>query len=148
MSFDLKNIPLPTIDRPFGIQLWPIFSKAFEAVVGYPADDFRFVQASTPMSTITETAAALVTYYVVILGGREVMKNFSAQKLNGLFVIHNFYLTAISGILLALFLEQLIPELWHNGVFHGVCHHDGGWTQQLVVLYYVSRAVDSLNWRP
>ncbi|KAL1963948.1 hypothetical protein VTN77DRAFT_7623 [Rasamsonia byssochlamydoides] len=139
MSLDvLKNIPLPTVDRPFGIHLWPIFNKAFEAVVGYPADDFRFVAGVTPMSTLKETATALIAYYVIIFGGREVMKKFPALKLNGLFMIHNLYLTAISGILLALFLEQLIPTLYRHGIFFAICHHDGGWTQPLVVLYYLN----------
>lgn len=139
MSLDLlKDIPLPTIDRPFGIHLWPIFNKAFEAVVGYPADDFRFVEGVTPMSTLKETAAALITYYIVIFGGREVMKKFPALKLNGLFMIHNFYLTAISGILLVLFIEQLVPTLYRHGVFYAICNHSGGWTQPMVTLYYVS----------
>lgn len=133
----LKDIPLPTIDRPFGVHLWPIFSSVYEKVVGYPAEDFRFVSGVTPMSTLKQTAIALVTYYVVIFGGREVMKKLPAQKLNALFMIHNFYLTAISGILLALFLEQLIPTLYHNGVFYAICNHDGGWTKPLVTLYYV-----------
>ncbi|QKX63639.1 uncharacterized protein TRUGW13939_10810 [Talaromyces rugulosus] len=138
MSFDLKDIPLPTIDRPFGIQLWPYFNKAFELALGYPADDFRFVSGETPMSTLQETAAALVTYYVVIFGGREVMKNFSALKLNTLFMLHNFVLTSVSGILLVLFLEQLIPTIYHHGVFYAICSHEGGWTQPLVVLYYLN----------
>lgn len=149
MSFDLKQIPLPTIDRPFGIELWPIFNKAFDAVVGYPADDFRFVNGETPMSTFKETAIAMVTYYTVIFGGREIMKNFPAFKLNALFMIHNFILTAVSGILLALFLEQLIPTLYHHGLFYAICDHNGGWTQPLVVLYYVSDSarICEANWR-
>lgn len=137
MSFDSSKIPLPTIDRPFGIELWPYFNKAFEVAVGYPADEFRFVSGKTPMSTLQETAAALVTYYVVILGGREIMKRFSPLKLKSLFILHNFMLTAISGILLVLFLEQLIPTIYYHGVFYAICDHNGGWTQPLVVLYYV-----------
>jgi fatty acid elongase 3 len=139
MSFDaLKDIPLPTIDRPFGIQLWPVFSHVFEKIMGYPAQDFRFVGGVTPISTFKETAIALVTYYLVVFGGREVMKKLPAQKLNGLFMIHNFYLTTISGILLALFLEQLIPTLYHHGIFYSICNHNGGWTPPLVTLYYLN----------
>lgn len=134
----LQNVPLPTIDRPFGIQLWPIFDKAFEYVVGYPASEFKFVEGETPLSNIRSTAAMLVTYYVVIFGGRAVMKNFPPLKLNTLFMIHNFYLTAISATLLALFIEQLLPTIWKNGIFFSICDHQGGWTQPLIVLYYVS----------
>lgn len=134
----LQNLPRPTIDRPFGIHLWPIFDKAFETVVGYPASEFKFVEGVTPMSTFKETAIALVAYYIIIFGGRELMKNRPAFKLNTLFMIHNFYLTAISATLLALFIEQLLPTLYRHGLFFTICDHQGGWTQPLIVLYYVS----------
>jgi hypothetical protein len=134
----LQKIPKPTIERPFGIELWPIFDKAYEVVMGYPASEFRFVEGVTPMSTLRETSIMLVAYYVIIFGGREVMKNRPAFKLNALFMIHNFILTAVSAILLALFVEQLLPTLWNHGVFYAICDHDGGWTQPLIVLYYVS----------
>jgi len=138
MSLDsLKSIPLPTLDRPFGIELWPIFDKAFTSVMGYAPTDFKFVGGKTPMSTFKETAAVLVSYYIIIFGGRLLMKNRPPFKLNALFMIHNFYLTAISAVLLALFFEQLLSEVVRNGVFHAICHHDGGWTKQLVILYYV-----------
>lgn len=135
----LQHIPRPTIDRPFGVHLWPIFDKAFEYVVGYPASKFEFVEGVTPLSTFPETAVLLVAYYIIVFGGREIMKRFPAMKLNTLFMIHNFYLTAISATLLALFIEQLVPTVWRHGIFFAICDHRGGWTQPLIVLYYVSR---------
>jgi len=53
-------------------------------------------------------------------------------------MFHNFYLTTISGILLSLFTEQLVPEVYRNGVFHAICSWEGGWTKQLVILYYMN----------
>jgi hypothetical protein len=91
------------------------------------------------MSTLTETVAMIFLYLVVIFGGREFMRNRPALKLNGLFMAHNFFLTAISGGLLVLFTQQLIPSLWRHGLYENICGADG-WTQQLVVLYYVSYA--------
>lgn len=132
-----EQLPLPTIDRPFGIELWPYFSKAFNAVAGYPAEDFRFVPGKTPMSTLKETGIFVAVYYTIIFGGRFLMRNREPFKLQTLFLIHNFYLTAISFVLLVLFIEQLLPTLARGGIFHAICHHDGGWTQPLVVLYYV-----------
>ncbi|KJX92088.1 elongation of fatty acids protein 3 [Zymoseptoria brevis] len=128
----------PTLDRPFGLALWPIFSKAFTAIKGYTPDDFRFISGKTPMASMAETALFLISYYIIIFGGREFMRDRPAFKLNGLFKIHNFYLTAISGMLLLLFLEQLIPTITRNGVFYAICHYNGGWTQPLVVLYYLN----------
>ncbi|PGH02868.1 hypothetical protein AJ79_07524 [Helicocarpus griseus UAMH5409] len=138
MSLDLSSIPLPTLDRPFGVELWPLFSKAYTAVAGFSPEAFAFNQGSTPMSTLKETVIALVSYYVIVFGGREIMRNRPAMKLKGLFLIHNLYLTLISGTLLALFIEQLLPTIWRNGVFFAICDHQGGWTRPLVVLYYLN----------
>lgn len=135
----LFAISAPSLDRPFGVALWPIFDKAWTAVMGYSANDFQFRAGVTPMSTLKETGIFVVLYYIVIFSGRALMRNRPAFKLKGLFLIHNFYLTTISAILLALFIEQLVPEIARNGVFHAICHKDGGWTQPLVALYYVSR---------
>ena len=129
--------PLPSLDRPFGIELWPVFEKVFSAVKGYAPQDFRFVPGQTPMSTFSATMTMLVTYYVTVLGGRELMRNRPAFKLNTLFMVHNLYLTMISAGLLALFIEQLAPTIWRHGVFYAICDHDGGWTPALVILYYV-----------
>lgn len=137
MSASFDSIPLPTIDRPFGVELWPYFATVYTKVAGFPPEKFVFVPRVTPMSTLGATTTMLVTYYVTIFAGREFMKNRQPFKLNGLFMIHNLYLTIISGILLVLFLEQLVPTLWGNGVFYAICDHRGGWTPPLVVLYYV-----------
>lgn len=89
------------------------------------------------MSEMKPVLIAMALYYTVIFGGRELMRNRPAFKLKGPFIVHNFYLTAISGTLLALLLEQLIPEIARNGIFHAICHPEGGWTNKLVMLYYV-----------
>lgn len=134
-----KSIPLPSLERPFGVHLWPLFDKAFTAVKGYHPQDFNFQPQVTPMSTLKETTITIFTYYVIIFGGRELMKNRPAFKLNLPFMIHNFYLTSISAILLALFIEQLVPTLANHGLFYTICDVKGGWTPPLVILYYVSR---------
>lgn len=105
--------------------------------MGYSANDFEFVPGETPMSTLKETTMFIATYYLVVLGGRELMRSRPAFKLNTLFIIHNFYLTAISGALLVLFIQQLAPAIYRNGLYDGICG-GSGWTQPLVVLYYVS----------
>lgn len=91
------------------------------------------------MSTLKETVIALASYYIIIFGGRELMKHRKPFVLNGPFMVHNFYLTAISGVLLVLFIEQLLPTLVRGGVFHAICSYNGGWTKELVMLYYVSQ---------
>ncbi len=89
------------------------------------------------MSTLKEAAITLGAYYVIVLGGREVMRNRKPIGINGPFMVHNFYLTAISATLLALFIEQLVPTIFRKGIFFAICDHKGGWTKELVTLYYV-----------
>lgn len=123
-----------TIARPY---LWPQFSKAFEFIAGYPADDFEFVVGQTPLSTFKETFLFVVVYYVIIFGGRELMRDRAPLQLSSLFLAHNFCLAVISGILLALYIEAIFPTLIRKGLLFAICDIDGGWTQHLVVLYYV-----------
>ena len=142
MSTDtLKAIPWPTLDRPFGIELWPIFAKGYSKVMGYSPNDFRFAAGELPMSTLPQVATVLISYYIVVFGGRELMKRREPFVLKYPFLVHNLYLTIISGVLLALFIEQLLPIVARNGVFFAICNHKGGWTKELVMLYYVSTKV-------
>lgn len=133
----LSSVPLPTLDRPFIVELWPQFDKLYSRVMGHPAKKFVFVPGATPLSTFTATATMLITYYVTVFAGREFMKNREPFKLNGLFMVHNLALTIISGVLLALFAEQLVPTVVRNGIFYAICDYRGGWTAPLVTLYYV-----------
>lgn len=70
------------------------------------------------------------------------MRGREANSLNGLFKIHNLYLTIISFVLLVLFTEQLIPTIARHGVFYAICKRPGGWTEELVILYYVCYDVE------
>jgi GNS1/SUR4 family len=135
-----KSVTLQAIDiSPPLLKLdpWSLFDRAWTVITGYPTKDFRFIQGYTPMSTLKETAFSITLYYIVIFGGRELMRSWPALKLNKLFLIHNFYLTAISGGLLALFIQQLVPGLWKHGLYDGVCGATG-WSQNLLVLYYLN----------
>lgn len=92
------------------------------------------------MATFAEATSMIALYYLVIFGGREVMRNRPAFELKVPFMIHNLYLTIISAALLALFVEQLGPTLMSEGVYCSVCNKAAGWTNALEVLYYVSES--------
>ena len=139
MSTDaLKSVSWPTLDRPFGIEMWPVFEKIWGSVRDFPPQNFRFVPGSTPMSTLKETIAVLTAYYIIIFGGRELMKRREAFKFNPIFKAHNLFLTILSGGLLILFIEQLLPTVVRKGIFYSICDADGGWTHRLVTLYYLN----------
>ncbi|OJK03427.1 hypothetical protein ASPACDRAFT_1878401 [Aspergillus aculeatus ATCC 16872] len=134
----VHTLPIPSLDRSYGIDLWPWFNRAFEAAVGYPANSFRFIEGKTPLSTLKETSTVLVLYYTVVLGGQSFMSNREPLQLKRLFLLHNFFLSLISAILLALFLEQIVPSIARNGLHCAICDLEGGWTQPMVVLYYLN----------
>jgi hypothetical protein len=115
---------------------WKALDSVWMSVFGYPADQFRFVKGETPFSTGAEVVGMIVLYVTVIFGGREFMKNREPLKLNTLFKIHNLFLTLLSGALLVLFIEQLAPSIWKDGLYENICGADG-WTEPLVTLYYV-----------
>ncbi|KAL1982245.1 hypothetical protein VTN96DRAFT_1614 [Rasamsonia emersonii] len=119
------------------ISPWALFDRAWTAIVGYPVTQFRFRVGVTPMSTFKETFVMISLYYFTIWAGWELMKKRQPFKLKTLFMLHNFVLTVISGALLALFLEQIIPSLWKHGLYKCICSGPG-WTKQLVVLYYLN----------
>ncbi|RAH70466.1 elongation of very long chain fatty acids protein [Aspergillus aculeatinus CBS 121060] len=134
----VHTLPIPSLDRSYGIESWPWFTRAFEAAVGYPANSFRFIEGKTPLSTLKETSTVLVLYYTVVLGGRSFMSNRKPLQLKRLFLLHNFFLSIISAILLALFLEQIVPTIARNGLHCAICDLEGGWTKPMVVLYYLN----------
>lgn len=145
--FNFKDVELgfPTLERPFGITVWPIFSNFYTALFGYKPENFEFKSGETYMSTLQDTLIALAAYYILIFGGRELMRNRKPFVLDGPFMIHNLYLTIISGGLLTLFIEQLLPTLVNRGVFHAICNYQGGWTKHLVILYYVSHSIKIIS---
>lgn len=134
--YDVQSVKLSDLSP------WRVFDRIWTSAKGYPADSLDITPGVTPLLTLKSTVAFLIAYYTIIFSGREIMRNRPAFKLNDLFLIHNFYLTAISGGLLVLFLEQLIPTLWRTGVFETICGA-GGWTGPLVTLYYVSPVLAS-----
>ncbi|KAK8043679.1 Elongation of fatty acids protein 2 [Apiospora rasikravindrae] len=116
---------------------WKAFDHVWTSVMGYRAEEFRFVEGKTAFSTWPEVFGMIVLYVTVVFGGREFMRNRQPLKLNGLFKIHNLFLTLLSGGLLLLFIEQLAPQLWRDGLYENICGADG-WTKPLVTLYYLN----------
>ena len=90
------------------------------------------------MSTMKESVIVLAAYYVIIFGGREVMRNREAFSFPTIFKIHNLFLTLVSGGMLVLFIEQILSTVVSRGLYYSMCDSEGGWTHKLVVLYYVS----------
>ncbi|ODN83978.1 hypothetical protein, variant [Cryptococcus amylolentus CBS 6039] len=96
-----------------------------------------WVPGESPLSTQKAVVAAIGTYLLIIFGGREIMKNRPAFKLQIPFQIHNVYLTLGSGLLLALMLEEIIPMYLRHGFFFAICNGQA-FTPRLVTFYMVN----------
>ncbi|CAL9736371.1 elongation of fatty acids protein 2 [Monosporozyma servazzii] len=131
---------VPNIERPFfNISLWNHFDKITTFVTNgkFVPSEFEFVQGKLPLSDLHHVAIAIALYYIIIFGGRAVLRPFKPFKLNALFQIHNLVLTSISFLVLILMVEQLIPMIAKNGLYYCICNI-GAWTQPMVTLYYMN----------
>lgn len=130
-----------SIDTPFFVPLWPKFDQLVSTVTQgwFVPSEFAFVQGQTPLSTLPPVAVFIAVYYTVIFGGNFVWKKLGLKPLvlNGLFQVHNLFLTTLSLTLLVLMVEQLLPIIYHHGLFYAICLPNA-WTQELVTLYYLN----------
>lgn len=135
------NIEIPSIERPFGISLWSYFDLAASTVTQghFVPSQFEFVEGETFLSTFPPVAITIALYYIIIFGGQAIFRKFDLQawKLNFLFQLHNITLTLISLTLLLLMIEQLVPIIYHHGLFYAICN-ENAWTQPLVTLYFLN----------
>ncbi|PRT56609.1 Elongation of fatty acids protein 2 [Wickerhamiella sorbophila] len=129
---------MPTLDRPFGVALWPLFVEGTRRVTGWDLSKFDYEYNSwAPMSKVHEVLIAITMYYVVIFGGRWALQNVRPIKFGFIFKLHNLLLTFFSLTLLILMIEQLVPILVRHGIFYAICNTTA-WTQPLVTLYYLN----------
>ncbi|AET38465.1 fatty acid elongase ELO3 Ecym_2766 [Eremothecium cymbalariae DBVPG len=138
-SNSIIEVSRPSIDRPFGVHLWPLFSALFKKVTGYPAESFEFIQGKTFLADGYQGIGVIIAYYATVFGGQAVLRaaDVPAVKMNFLFQLHNVLLTVVSFVLLVLMVEQVVPMLYRHGLFWSICS-PGAFTPKLVTLYYLN----------
>ena len=87
----------------------------------------------TPLSDTTPVVATLIAYLVTIFSIRWFMQDKAPLKLTLFFQSHNLFLTLISGLLLVLIGEEILPIWWRTGSFDAICH-PRSWTEVLLSL--------------
>ncbi|KAJ4484695.1 fatty acid elongase [Lentinula edodes] len=105
--------------------------------VSLPSYLTSFIPGKTPLSTNTEVLTTLASYLAVIFGIQAFKKNRQPQKLNTLFQAHNVILSSGSLLLLALMLEEILPIVWKNGLYFGICAPEA-WTPRMEFYYLVN----------
>lgn len=103
------------------------FILAYVPLPKVPSYYTKYVIGKTPLSTPTEVWSTLAAYLVIIFGTQAFMKSRPAYKLQIPFQIHNVFLSAGSLLLLSLIAEEVVPLIWKNGLFWGMCN-EGMWT--------------------
>lgn len=96
-----------------------------------------YVPGRTPLSTPQEVYPFLLAYLVVVFGLRAYMKNRPPLKLQGLFQLHNIFLSAGSTLLLTVMLEEIAPLAVKHGVFGSMCSDDM-WSDRLEFFYLIN----------
>lgn len=88
----------------------------------------KYQPGVTPLSDTAPVIATLVTYLVIISSIRWFMQDRAALKLTSFFQSHNIFLAAMSGLLLVLIAEEILPIWWKTGFFSAICHRRS-WTE-------------------
>lgn len=130
-----------SLEKPGFACLWSVFNAGMTLITNgrFVPSKFRFVPFESFFSSVPVVVTAVTAYYVVIFGGDYLFKKYHIKPfvLNGLFQIHNLFLTLLSLTLLLLIVEQVAPIIWKHGLFYAICNL-AAWTPQLVTLYYLN----------
>ncbi|KAI5479393.1 hypothetical protein MNV49_003727 [Pseudohyphozyma bogoriensis] len=115
----------------------PIYSALAAIPYKLPDNVLRWIPGSSPLSTNVEVLSALAAYLAILYFGQKIMADRKAYRFKPLFMLHNFLLSAGSGLLLALMLEEIIPIVWEHGIFYAICH-TSAWTPKLETYYIIN----------
>lgn len=93
---------------------------------------------STPFYSISSLSLALIFYFSSIFGLQHHMSTRPAISSNNPllkwpFLVHNLVLSAGSGVLLFLMLQEVGPILWKRGAWGSVCDR-ASWTPVSILL--------------
>lgn len=130
---------LQEVDLPHRF-LEPLVHDWSQRLVGWSHREFKFEPGVTFLSTWQQVVIGAAIYLTIVLGGRQLMKNREPFVLKWLFVVHNVILVVVSGLLLGMMLEILVPMLLQKGLRWSVCE-PGAYDLRLVPFYYANYLV-------
>jgi fatty acid elongase 3 len=138
--------------------IWQLTTAAFSRAVPEPFKPhfeglLKWQPGVSPFSTHAVVLGAVLSYLITIFGIQAAMRDKEPlSALSGkhegkglkrraefryLFMLHNVLLSAGSGLLLVNMVEELLPILWRDGLFSGICANQS-WTPVRFTPVYVS----------
>lgn len=102
-----------------------------------PIQYTTWIPSQTPLSTPGVVLGCMTGYLAILWVGQKLMEDRKAMQFKTLFMFHNLLLSAGSGLLLALMLEEIVPIVYNHGFFYAICHHNA-WTPKLEFYYMIN----------
>jgi fatty acid elongase 3 len=103
--------------------------------ISLPRHLVEYLPGITPLSDTTPVVSTLIGYLITIFSIRWFMQDKAPLKLTPFVRSHNLFLAVISGLLLVLIVEEILPIWWRTGFFDAICH-PRSWTE--VLYLYIS----------
>ncbi|TPX32452.1 very-long-chain 3-oxoacyl-CoA synthase [Synchytrium microbalum] len=107
-----------------------------KTIPSFKVDEFRF-STDLPFGQQHICVLACVSYLIIVLGGRELMKAYKPFTLKQLVFVHNVIMSAGSLLLWILVLEQVVPMMFNNGFTYTMCNR-AAYSPRLEFLYYLN----------
>lgn len=119
--------------------LTPIFTNVFTKLTGQDPKDFRFKQGNVPLSQLHEVVFGFALYLTVVFSIQHIMKKHNPIRLKWLNFLHNCILCVGSAILVTLFMEIIIPMIYHHGFYYSICNPAArDPASGIEILYYIN----------
>jgi len=112
-------------------------SQLFTTLSAY-AHNFHWELGVTPFSRALTVVGFIPFYLGVIFGLQWFMKDKKPIKPRLILILHNGFLTLISGALLVAMVLNLVPKLFSKGLRYGICSPFMNTDNSLVFMYYVN----------
>jgi len=126
-----------SLESPFGVKLYPMFESTYHALTGKSTDNFDFHVPGLFGNNVTDVMLVIVSYLTIIFAVQAWMGPRKRFDLKPAFCVHNLILSLGSLVLLALYMEKLLPMIAKHGFYYSICAQDA-FTNNLVALHYVN----------
>jgi len=120
---------------------YEVFSTIWSTLFGYKPTEWGWKEGTTPLSTTPVVLGICIGYLITIFSIQYYMKNRPPFSMKTLVILHNYFLSGLSLVLLILIWETVLPKLFKNGPIYSVCSEEMFSDRKLELLYYLNYLV-------